>query len=204
MSAKQHRHSPKTGYGKCSPNGEQSVRPKSIRLAELVAPGFAARWTYELGVASHIVCAAVCNQTSSVHRHSRHRVWCQSRYRSIWIFGGRYGYQRNWLQGYYSQVLRGLVRCHGELARVWPKETVTERSPHPPTISDCATRSAAARIDELELSRGFFSWQGTSRHGRPHVVQTFLEFLPSQKFASVNMVAVKQQIEAAQKRFQSQ
>jgi hypothetical protein len=35
--------------------------------------------------------------------------------------------------------------------------------------------------------------------GRPHVVQNFLEFLPSQKFVSVNMVAVKQQIEAAQK-----
>jgi hypothetical protein len=34
-------------------------------------------------------------------------------------------------------------------------------------------------------------------HGRPHFVQTFLEFLPIQKFASVNMVAVKQQIEAA-------
>ena len=23
--------------------------------------------------------------------------WCQSRCRSIWIFGGSYGYQRNWL-----------------------------------------------------------------------------------------------------------
>jgi hypothetical protein len=38
----------------------------------------------------------------------------------------------------------------------------------------------------------------------PACPQTFFEFLPSQKFASVSMVAVKQQIEAAQKRFQSQ
>ena len=68
--------------------------------------------------------------------------WCQSRYRSIWIFGGSYGYQRNWLQGHYSQVSGGLVRCYGELARVRPKETVTERSPHPPAFSDGTTRSA--------------------------------------------------------------
>jgi hypothetical protein len=36
-------------------------------------------------------------------------------------------------------------------------------------------------------------------HGRSHVVQTFLEFLPIQKSASLNMAAVKQQIEAVQK-----
>jgi hypothetical protein len=32
---------------------------------------------------------------------------------------------------------------------------------------------------------------------RGELAQAFLEFLPIQKFASVNMVAVKQQIEAA-------
>ena len=143
MSAKQHRHSPKTRYKKCSPNGEQSVRPESVKLAELVAPGIAARWTYKLDIASHILCAAVCNQTSGVRRHSRHRVWCQSRCRSIWIFGGSYGYQRNWLQGHYSQVSRGLVWCYLELARIRHQETMTDRSPHPPAFSDGTTRTGS-------------------------------------------------------------
>jgi hypothetical protein len=40
----------------------------------------------------------------------------------------------------------GLVRCYGELARVRPKETVAERLPNPPTFSDDAARSAAARV----------------------------------------------------------
>ena len=61
--------------------------------------------------------------------------WRQSRYRSVWIFGGSYGYQRNRLQGHHSQVLRGLVWCYGELARIRPQETMTEHSPHRPRLA---------------------------------------------------------------------
>ena len=52
------------------------------------------------------------------------------------FFGGSHGYQRP----------GRLVRCYGELARVLPKETVTERLPNPPTFSDDAARSSAARV----------------------------------------------------------
>ena len=52
--------------------GSKTFGQNRSELAELVAPGFAARWTYKLGVAFHILCAAVCSQTSGVRRHSRH------------------------------------------------------------------------------------------------------------------------------------
>ena len=41
--------------------GSKAFGENLIRLAELVAPEFAARWTYKLDVASHILCAAVCS-----------------------------------------------------------------------------------------------------------------------------------------------